>query len=224
MARDSLNAEIARQRQAELTRAAERNSLGAEVPVRPLLARARAALARSPAPISREPERATIADLAAVAHEPREFWGDRELPALHHPLLVYDFGETALVIRGDGGRAAGAGGGGEEVIAYLFGLLTPSGVGYIHLVAVREGHRREGLARCLYARFEVLARKHEAHALKAFTQPINTRSIAFHRALGFTATETADYAGPGQTRTVFWRQLAPVARRASVENAAGLSN
>jgi ribosomal protein S18 acetylase RimI-like enzyme len=222
MARDSLNAEIARQRQAELTRAAERNSLGAEVPVRPLLARARAAFVRSPAPMSREPERATIADLAAVAREPREFWGDRDLRALHHPLLVHDFGETALVIRGDGGRAAGAGG--DEVIAYLFGLLTPSGVGYIHLVAVREGHRREGLARCLYARFEVLARKHEAHALKAFTQPINTRSIAFHRALGFTASETADYAGPGETRTVFWRQLAPVARRASAENAAGLSN
>jgi len=210
MARDSLIAEIVRQRQAELTRASARNSLGAEPPVRPLLARARAALARSPAPISCEPERATIADLAAVAHEPREFWGDRELPALHHPLLVHDFGETALVIR-DRRRAAGAGG--EEVIAYLFGLLTPSGVGYIHLVAVREGHRREGLARCLYARFEVLARKHEAHALKAFTQPLNTRSIAFHCALGFTATETADYAGPGETRTVFWRQLAPVAAR-----------
>jgi ribosomal protein S18 acetylase RimI-like enzyme len=172
--------------------------------------------------MSREPERATIADLAAVADEPREFWGDRELPPLHHPLLVHDFGETALAIRGDGGRADGAGG--EEVIAYLFGLLTPSGVGYIHLVAVRDGHRREGLARCLYTRFEVVAREHGAHALKAFTQPINTRSIAFHRALGFTASETADYAGPGETRTVFWRQLAPVARRASAESAAGLSD
>jgi hypothetical protein len=31
--------------------------------------------------MSREPERATIDDLAAVAAEPREFWGDRELPA-----------------------------------------------------------------------------------------------------------------------------------------------
>jgi GNAT superfamily N-acetyltransferase len=185
MARDSLNGEIARQRQAD-------------------------------------PERATIADLAAVAGEPREFWGDRELPALHHPLLVHDFGETALVIRGDAGREEGSGG--DRVIAYLFGLLTPSGVGYIHLVAVREGHRREGLARCLYARFEGVAREHGAHALKAFTQPINTRSIAFHGAQGFSATETPDYAGPGETRTVFWKALAPDGERASVENAAGLSN
>jgi ribosomal protein S18 acetylase RimI-like enzyme len=222
MARDSLNAEIARQRQAELARAAERNSLGAEVPVRPLMARARAALARGPASGSRGPEPATIADLTAVAREPGEFWGERELPALHHPLLIHDFGETALVIRGGADRTDD--GGTDSILAYLFGLLTPSGVGYIHLVAVRERHRREGLARRLYERFEEVAREHEAHALKAFTQPINTRSIAFHRALGFSVTETADYAGPGETRTVFWRQLAPMARRASAENAAGLSN
>lgn len=74
MARDSLNAEIARQRQAEIRRAAERHSLAAEFPARPRIVRAGAALARDPAPMSYEPERATVADLAAVAEEPREFW------------------------------------------------------------------------------------------------------------------------------------------------------
>jgi GNAT superfamily N-acetyltransferase len=171
--------------------------------------------------MSREPEPATIEDLVAVAGEAHEFWGDRDLPALHHPLLVHDFGETALVIRDGRDRTGGDGG---RVIAYLFGLLTPTGVGYIHLVAVREGHRREGLARRLYERFEELAREHGAGALKAFTQPVNTRSIAFHRTLGFSATETANYAGPGETRTVFWKRLTPVAEGANVENAAGLSN
>jgi hypothetical protein len=53
---------------------------------------------------------------------------------------------------------------------------------------------------------------------------VNRRSIAFHRAQGFTATETADYAGPGETRTVFRKQLALAVGRASAENAAGLSN
>ncbi|MGH2863636.1 MAG: GNAT family N-acetyltransferase [Solirubrobacteraceae bacterium] len=176
--------------------------------------------------IARRPERATIDDLAAVAEEPREFWGDRELAALHHPLLVHDFGETALVIPGDGQRPEGvrAESARARVIAYLFGLLTPSGVGYIHLVAVREGHRREGLRRALYERFEELAREHGAHALKAFTQPANTRSIAFHRAQGFNATETAGYAGPGQTRTVFWKALARVGGTPSTGEPAGLSN
>ncbi len=157
-------------------------------------------------------QRATIEDLVAIVDDQREFWGERDLPALHHPLLVHDFGETALVIRDGGGR----------VIAYLFGLLTPAGVGYIHLVATREGHRRAGLARCLYERFEALVREQGAVALKAFTQPSNARSIAFHRSLGFCATDTADYSGPGETRTVFWKELSEAALPAA--HAPGLSN
>jgi GNAT superfamily N-acetyltransferase len=172
--------------------------------------------------MSGEPQRAAIEDLAAVAEEPRAFWGERDLPALHHPLLVHDFGETALVIRGGGDHTKREGEG--RVVAYLFGLLTPSGVGYVHLVAVREGHRREGLAGRLYERFEEIARERGAHALKAFTQPFNTGSIAFHRAQGFAATETADYAGPGETRTVFWKRLTSVAPGAGAEDAVGLSD
>jgi GNAT superfamily N-acetyltransferase len=223
MARDGVNAEMARQREAELRRVVSRHSARAEA-----LTRAGAAPPRDQDALGsgERPAQApriwpaTIEDLTAVAGESREFWGDRELAALHHPLLVHDFGETALVIRG--GEADGRGVG--AVIAYLFGLLTPSGVGYVHLVAVREGHRRDGFARRLYERFEVLAREHDAHALKALTQPLNTRSIAFHRALGFTATEAADYAGPGEARIVFWKELPATVRGVPAEIAAGLSN
>jgi hypothetical protein len=66
--------------------------------------------------MSREPQRATIADLAAVGEASSEFWGERELPALRHPLLIHDFGETALVIRGEG----------EMMIAYLFWKELPA--------------------------------------------------------------------------------------------------
>jgi GNAT superfamily N-acetyltransferase len=142
-------------------------------------------------------ERASIEDLATVADEPHAFWGERELPALHHPLLVHEFGETAFVVREEGGR----------VIAYLFGLLTPARVGYIHLVAVREGHRRAGLARALYGHFAAVARDLGATSLKAFTQPVNTTSIAFHRSLGFLVSEVPDYVGPGELRVVFTREL-----------------
>jgi ribosomal protein S18 acetylase RimI-like enzyme len=144
-----------------------------------------------------EVEPATIEDLAAIVDDRSEFWGERDLSLLHHPLLVHDFGETALVMR-DGDR---------RVVAYLFGLLTPARVGYIHLVAVREGRRRAGLGRCLYSRFEALVRERGAVALKAFTRTSNVRSIAFHRSLGFTVTDTPDYAGPGEARTVFWKEL-----------------
>jgi ribosomal protein S18 acetylase RimI-like enzyme len=200
MARDWLNAEIARQRQSELRRNAERN-------------------ARSVVSMSLHPQRATIDDFVAIVDERREFWGDRDLTALHHPLLVHEFGETALVIR-DVGAERGDG----QVIAYLFGLLSPSGVGYIHVAAVRDGHRREGLARRLYEHFEELARVHGAHALKAITKPVNARSIAFHRALGFSANESVDHGGPGQTRTVLWKEISPAGGHAPADITAGLSN
>ena len=80
-------------------------------------------------------------------------------------------------------------------------------MGYAHLVAVRASHRRQGLARRLYEEFESLARERGARALKAYTRPENVRSIAFHRSIGMSATEVADYAGPGEARVVFWREL-----------------
>ncbi len=166
-----------------------------------------------------QPQRATIEDFVTIVDEMREFWGDRDLTALHHPLLVHEFGDTALVIRGDGAARDES-----RVIGYLFGLLTPSSVGYIHVVAVRDGHRREGLARHLYEHFEEIARAHGAHALKAITKPVNTRSIAFHHALGFSASESVDYSGPGQTRTVLRKEISPAPGRASADITAGLSN
>jgi ribosomal protein S18 acetylase RimI-like enzyme len=136
-------------------------------------------------------------ELIAIRGEQGAFWGERDLSAIHHPLLIHEFGRGALAIRTDRG----------EVLAYLFGLLTPERVGYIHLVAVRDGHRRSGHGRALYGEFERIAREAGALALRAFTQPANTRSIAFHTSLGFTATEVPGYVGPGETRTVFRREL-----------------
>jgi GNAT superfamily N-acetyltransferase len=147
------------------------------------------------------PERATIDDLVTVVERQSDFWGEREMAPLHHPMLIHEFGETALVMRDDDRR----------VIAYLFGFVTLAGVGYVHLVSVCAEHRRQALGRRLYEAFEGLARERGAVALKAFTQPHNKRSIAFHSSLGFSVTEVADYVGEGQARTVFWRELSPAA-------------
>ena len=77
----------------------------------------------------------------------------------------------------------------------------------MHLVAVRDGHRREGLGARLYAEFESLARARGARALKAMTRPENHRSIAFHSSLGMSVREVPDYSGEGEARVVFWRDL-----------------
>jgi predicted GNAT superfamily acetyltransferase len=107
------------------------------------------------------------------------------------------FGDTALVIRG------GEGG----VLAYLLGFLTPARVGYVHVVAPRLDQRGGRLARSLYDEFESLVRARGAVALKAITSPGNTASHAFHRALGFSASEVSAYSASGEPSTVFWREL-----------------
>jgi GNAT superfamily N-acetyltransferase len=143
------------------------------------------------------PERATTADYNAIINTLGEYWGERDMRARHHPMFVHEFGDTALVIRdGSGG-----------VAAYLFGFVAPTQVGYVHLVGVRADSRRAGHGRRLYSEFETLARHRGATALKAISIPTNQASIAFHRALDMSATEVADYSGPGQPRVVFWRDL-----------------
>ncbi len=141
--------------------------------------------------------RATIEDLQAIVASLGEFWGERDTTALHHALYVHEFGDTALVFHDDRGHP----------IAYLLGFVTPAHVGYVHVVGVREDHRRGGLARALYEEFESLARARGATALKAITRPGNHASLAFHLALGFAATEHAGYTASGEPRMVFWREL-----------------
>lgn len=153
-----------------------------------------------------QPQRATVDDLLTVADERREFWGDRDLPALFHVLLVREFGETALVVRDEGGR----------VLAYAFALLTPSDTLYIHLLAVREGHRRGGLAQLLYERLFEIAGARGARRAKAFARPENEGSRAFHERMGFTTAETPDYVGRGEMRVVFTREI--VVREGGMSN------
>ncbi len=77
----------------------------------------------------------------------------------------------------------------------------------MHVVGVREDHRRGGLAHALYEEFESLARARGASALKAITRPGNHASVAFHQALGFAASEHGGYTALGEPRIVFWREL-----------------
>jgi GNAT superfamily N-acetyltransferase len=143
------------------------------------------------------PERATTADYYAIINTLAKYWGERDMRARHHPMFIHEFGDTALVMRdGSGG-----------VAAYLFGFVAPTQVGYVHLVGVRADSRRSGLGRRLYGEFETLVRCRGATALKAISVPTNDGSIAFHCALGMSATEVPDYSGPGQSRVVFWRDL-----------------
>ena len=110
-------------------------------------------------------------------------------------MLVHEFAGTSVAVHD-----------GDVLVGYLFGFVE-GGVGYVHLVGVREGHRREGLATRLWEEFERIARGRGARTLRAITTPANEMSIGFHRSLGMAVERVADYAGPGHDRIVFTRVL-----------------
>jgi hypothetical protein len=76
----------------------------------------------------------TQQDFNQILDELRDFWDGRDTRALHHPMLIHEFGSSAFVIRV-----------GARVNGYLFGFVSQvEPVGYIHLIAVRASARRQG--------------------------------------------------------------------------------
>lgn len=147
------------------------------------------------------------AGLAAIRAEITAFWGSDRTLYLHHPMLVYEFGNTAFVIRHEG-----------KIAAYLFGFFSQvENVAYVHLVAVRENYKRQGLGKKLYDHFIAVAVAHDVKRLKAITSTDNLRSVAFHtQQIGMQMqgelTESGirivkDYSGPGQDRVVFEKEI-----------------
>ncbi|MCX5997559.1 MAG: GNAT family N-acetyltransferase [Chloroflexi bacterium] len=145
-------------------------------------------------------------DFDQILIEFDQFWEHDRTIALHHPTTIYEFGNSAFVIKDD-----------NRVMAYLFGFLSQTEpVGYVHLLSVRQGFRRQGLANRLYAHFEQYARSRGCTGLKAITSPVNTLSIDFHRSIGMLPSGepnsqglpvVKDYAGPGRDRVVFIKEI-----------------
>ena len=129
------------------------------------------------------------------------WWGREVLPIL--PRLFLDlFWSSSLVADDAGGRLAG----------FLVGVLSPSDPheAYIHFVGVAPQARGLGLGRALYERFLGLAAADGRTVVRALTSPVNTGSIAFHRATGFAVTgPVAGHNGPGTSYVLFDRRLEP---------------
>jgi GNAT superfamily N-acetyltransferase len=156
--------------------------------------------------IASQIESCTKGDFDQILNNFGDYWDDDATRPRHHPIFVFEFSDSAFVIR-DGPRIA----------AYLLGFVAQSApVGYVHLVAVHRSYRRRGLARTLYDHFIELARRRGCTTLKATAAPENHRSIAFHTALGMSmegepTTDgiqiVKDYAGPGIDRVVFTKAI-----------------
>ena len=151
--------------------------------------------------------RPTEADHARVLAVLERLWGGlggaegaRYRAALLPRLFFQHFvGTSTIVERPDG-----------EIAGFLIGFVSPAepGVGYVHVIGVDPDARRSGLGAALYRRFFDDAARVGAHTVRAVTSPVNTTSIAFHRAVGFTVSPVEpDYDGPGHDRVCFSRTL-----------------
>jgi GNAT superfamily N-acetyltransferase len=143
-----------------------------------------------------------LAELSATAVRARlldahdRFW-DTDTRALHHPVWFHQFGGFGALARTVGG----------EDVGYVLGVVTADRLAYLHLLAVREDHRRSGLARRLCGWFDDLAAGTGARGVQAVTRPDNAPALALHRALGASEHLSADHAGPNADRVVLTRFL-----------------
>jgi GNAT superfamily N-acetyltransferase len=140
------------------------------------------------------------------------FWGcgDAErlhkLKILHHPIMIYELGDNAFVVKNE-----------ELVIAYLFGIFsTTEPLAYIQFIAVHSDYKRAGHATALYKHFVKKALDNDCKYLKAITSPSNKDSIFFHKRIGMDLLGqpnndgipvVKDYAGHGLDRVVFFKEL-----------------
>jgi len=143
---------------------------------------------------------AASADYDKIAPLVDEWWGGRQMIDMLPRLFFVHFSETAFVAEDRG-----------DLCGSLAGFLSQSrpDEAYIHFVGVSPDHRGRGVGRLLYERFFAAAREHSRTVVRCLTAPINERSVAFHRALGFEVDRVAEgYDGRGGDRVLMSKRLA----------------
>lgn len=120
------------------------------------------------------------------------------MAAMLPKLFFVHFRDTSFVLERDDGRLGG----------FLCGFRSQTfdDEAYIHFVGVDPAHRGAGVGRSLYERF--FAAVAPRSVVRAVTAPVNERSVAFHRALGFEVERVdQDYDGRGEPRVLLVKRL-----------------
>jgi ribosomal protein S18 acetylase RimI-like enzyme len=127
-----------------------------------------------------------------------EWWGGGRAMAQMLPKLFFvHFRDTSFVAENDG-----------ELAGFLCGFRSQTfdDEAYVHFMGVSPASRGSGLARALYERFFEAVRPRSV--VRAVTSPVNERSVAFHRAIGFEVERVdEDYDGAGEARVLLVRRL-----------------
>ena len=115
-----------------------------------------------------------------------QWWDGRDLRALLPKVFLEHFRSTSLLVEHE-----------DRLVGFLVGFFCPDHAdeAYVHLVGVDPTWRGAGIGRDLYRRFCVLASAEGRTVVRAVTAPVNTGSIAFHTALGFSILPGDDEVG-----------------------------
>jgi|SRR5581483_8996948 len=137
------------------------------------------------------------ADYGRVIEVVDEWWGGRAMAAMLPKLFFVHFRDTSFVAEED-----------DRVVGFLCGFRSQTypDEAYVHFVGVDPAVRARGVGRALYERFfEAVAPR---TVVRAVTSPVNERSVAFHRALGFEVDRIdEDYDGRGEARVLLSRRI-----------------
>lgn len=143
-------------------------------------------------------------DYAPIIAVVDEWWGGRQMVDGLPKLFFVHFRDTSFVaVEGDTIRGFVTG----------FRSQTFPEQAYIHYVGIDPAVRGAGLGKQLYNRFFEAARALGCTEVHCVTSPVNTKSIAFHRAMGFESLPgdseldgvpvATDYDGRGGSRVRF---------------------
>ncbi len=121
-------------------------------------------------------------DHVDVVHVVDEWWGGREMSGLLQPLFLENFSGTSLVAESPSG----------ELVGFLVGFVSDDDptAAYVHFAGVDPEHRGAGVGRSLYRRFDELVVARGVRIVRCVTSAVNTRSVAFHEAIGFIVDGT----------------------------------
>jgi GNAT superfamily N-acetyltransferase len=124
--------------------------------------------------------RPTEADYRAIAAVVDDWWGERRQVDQLPRLWLQHFSGTSWLGEDDAGRLVG----------FLVGFISPDDptTAVCHLIGVAPGHRRRGIGRALYGRFQDDARAATARRIVAVAWPGEPAAVRFHLALGFEPT------------------------------------
>ena len=116
-------------------------------------------------------------DLERIVAVQPAWWGGRDLTGLLQPLFLEHFASTSLVDEDEGGMTA-----------FLVGFPSTDhpDEAYVHFVGVAPDRRGAGLGRAMHDAFADLMRARGVERIRCVTSPVNTASIAFHEAIGFS--------------------------------------